>query len=199
MVLRGSAVVASNAAAMGSGIYYNNNANTWLSIVEGGRVSPTNDVFMAANNNPIVLSGPLSGRGLVAQITPPTYSTNQYVLGTVGGSNQWVVSNYYGKFSVTPESGGESAWYVGADGRLTHVNPTGLPAAISTLDLGNAGLEMGIEPAYVAQDGILDFATNVVGRAWVFQPLPTNAYAATNGRVVFNPAGPMGIFRMRRQ
>ncbi len=197
MVLRGSAVVASNTAMLGSGIYYNNDVHTWLSMAEGGRVEPTNDVFMATNNNPLVLSGPLSGRGIAARITPSTYSTNLFVLGAVVTNNLWIVSNYYGKFSVTPESGGGQAWYVGEDGRLSHVNPAGLPAEIGTLNLGETGLEMGVEPAYVAWDGVLDFATNVIDRAWNFQPLPTNAYAVTNGRVIVAPDTPLGIFRMR--
>ena len=198
MVLRGTAVVVSNSATTGSGIYYNNDAHTWLSVAEDARVVSTNDVFMATNSNPIVLAGRLSGRGLCAQITPPTYSTNQYVLGTVGGSNQWVVSNYYGKFSVTPETMGGTAWYVGEDGRLTHVNPAGLPALIGELALGETGLELGVKPAYVAWDGALDLATSVVGRAWDFDPLPTNAYAVTNGRLLIGPDKPTGIFRMRR-
>ena len=199
MVLRGSAVVAGNSATTGRGIYYNNDANTWLTIVEGGRVEPSNDVFMAANNNPIVLSGHLSGRGGAAQITPPTYSTNQYVLGTAAASNQWIVSNYYGKFSVTPESGGGQAWYMGEDGRLTHVNPASLPMEISEVEFGEPGLELGVDPGYMAWDGTLDFATSVVSRAWNFQPLSTNAYAVTNGRVVIAPDAPAGIFRMRRE
>lgn len=197
LVLRGSARVAGNAATQGSGIYYNNDAYTWLSMAEGGRVEPSNDVFMAANSGPLVLMGPVSGRGVSAQITPPAYSTNQFVLGTVGASNLWMVSNYYGKFSVTPDSGG-GEWHVGADGRLTRVDPAGLPAEIGGLATGEAGLEMDIAPAYVAWDGVLEFATNVVNHAWDFQPLPTNAYGVANGRIEIAPAAPQGVFRMRR-
>ena len=199
LVLRGSVVVASNTATAGSGIYYNNDAYTWLTIAEGGRVEPPNDVFMATNVNPLVLSGALAGRGTAAQLTPPTYSTNQQVLGTVGGSNLWVVSNYYGKFTVTPESTNGPVWFVGSDGRLCHVDPAGLPAALGAPDWTGGEVGMDVEPAYVAWDGVLDFATNLVDRAWVFQPVPTNAYAVTNGRVELTPEAPAGVFRMRRR
>jgi hypothetical protein len=199
MTLGGTAVVAGNTAPQGSGIYYNNDGSTWLTVVDGGRVEPPNDVYMGTTNNPVVLSGALSGRGIAAQITPPAYTTNQAVLGTTGSGNSWIVSNYYGKFTVTPEAGGGAAWHVGANGRLTHVDPAGLEAEIGEVSLTESGVEMAILPAYVAWDGVLDFATNVVDRAWNFQPLPTNEYAVTNGHVVVAPDAPMGVFRMRRK
>ena len=199
MRLGGSAVVASNAATQGSGIYYSNDGGTWLTVAAGGRVEPPNDVYMGTTNNPVVLEGALSGRGIVAQITPPAYSTNQFVLGTTGSGNSWIVSNYYGKFTVTPESGGGAAWFVGANGRLTHVDPASLEAEIGEVGLTGSGVEMTVLPAYVAWDGVLDFATNLAGNAWNFQPLPTNAYAVTNGRVVVAGDGPLGIYRMRRE
>lgn len=198
MVLRGEGIVAGNTAAQGSGVYYNNDSYTWLLMAEGGRVEPPNDVFMASNASPIILSGPLSGRGIAAQLTPTTYSTNQFVLGAMGTSNLWLVSNYYGKFSVTPEEGG-GTWYVGAEGSLSRVDPASLPTTIGELEITGEGLEMGIDPAYVAWDGVLDYATNIVNHAWNFQPLLTNAYSVTNGRVVVARDAPLRIFKMRRE
>lgn len=199
MILRGSVVVSGNVAAVaGRGVYYNNDSFTWLTLAEGARVDPSNDVYMASNINPLVLSGPLSGRGAAAQVTPSTYSTNFQVLGVASASNLWVVSNYYGKFTVTPEGGTNRAWYVGSDGRLTHDNPGLQPPEISSFAATASALELGIDPAYVAWDGTVDFATNLAGRGWNFQPLPTNLMAVTNGRVVVVPQVPAAVYRVRR-
>ena len=198
MILRGNAVVASNTATTGSGVLYNNDGNTWLSMAEGGRVVPPNDIYLATNLSSVLLTGPLTGRGTAAQLTPAAYVTNQSVVGAVWATNLWMVSNYYGKFSVTPE-GGSGAWYVNSAGRLSRTNPAELAAAIGGVEGGATGLEMDIDPDYVAWDGVVDFATNVVGQAWNFQPLATNAYSVTNGRVVVVPGATKGVFRIRRQ
>ncbi len=198
MALKGDALVVSNTASTGSGIFYNNDNNTWLTLAEGGRVVPSNDVCMATNLSPLVLAGPLSGRGTAVQLTPAIYSTNTSVLGTVGTSNLWIVSNYYGKFTVTPKSG--TAWYVNSRGQLSLTNPVLDPLEVPEIGeatWGAAGLEMAVDPAYVAWDGVLDCATNMIGNAWNFVPLATNAYAVTNGRVIVNSDVPMGVFRMR--
>ena len=81
-----------------------------------------------ANINAVLLTGPLTGRGTAAQLTPAAYATNQSVVGAVWATNLWMVSNYYGKFSVTPE-GGSGAWYVNSAGRLSRTNPAELAAA----------------------------------------------------------------------
>lgn len=197
--LRGTAVVASNTATQGSGIYYNDDGYTWLTLAEGARVDPSNDVFLAIGTSPVILEGALAGRGIAARITPFAYATNQVVLGASTNGNLWIVSNYYGKFSVTPAAGDPVPWYVAANGRLTRQNPAELPAAIDALVSGETGLELDVAPDYVAWDGAVDLATNLVGNAWNFQPLPTNAYAATNGQIVVVPGAPRGIYRMRRQ
>ena len=44
----------------------------------------------------------------------------------------------------------------------------------------------------------MDFATNLAGRGWNFQPLPTNLMAVTNGRVVVVPQVPAAVYRVRR-
>jgi len=199
MSLRGTAVVASNSATQGSGIYYNDDGNTWLTLADGARVHPSNDVFLAIGTSPVILESALTGRGLAARITPAVYATNQYVLGASTNGNLWIVSNYYGKFSVTPNAGDPAPWHVDVNGRLTRQDPAELPAAIGAVAAGEAGLELDVEPDYVAWDGVLDVATNLAGRAWNFQPLPTNAYVATNGQVVVVPGASQGIFRMRRQ
>ena len=167
-------------------------------MAEGGRVVPPNDVFLATNINFVLLTGPLTGRGTAAQLTPVAYVTNQSVVGAVWATNLWMVSNYYGKFSVTPE-GGSGAWYVNSAGRLSRTNPAALAAAIGGMGVGVSGLELDIDPDYVAWDGVVEFATNVVGQAWDFQPLATNAYSVTNGRVVVVPGASKGVFRIRRQ
>ena len=198
LVLKGEAVVAGNTASVGSGIFYNNDNNTWLTVAEGGRVMPSNDVCMATNLSPLVLAGPLSGRGIAVQLTPAIYSTNTFVLGAMGTSNLWMVSNYYGKFSVTPRSG--TAWYVNPGGQLSLSNPASDPLEAPVMGSASwvaGGLEMAVEPAYVAWDGVLDCATNMTGSAWNFVSLATNAYAVTNGRVIVNASVPMGIYRMR--
>jgi hypothetical protein len=199
MVVQGSAVVAGNSATQGSGIYYNNDGNTWLTLTEGGRVEPPNDVFMATDASPVILAGPLTERGVAAQITPSAYVTNRYVLGAATNSNLWVVSNYYGKFTVTPDPGDPVPWHVDVNGRLTRQDPAELPAEIGAVVSGEAGLELDVEPAYVAWDGVLDMATNLVGQAWNFQPLPTNTYTVANGRIAVTSDAPLGIYRMRRK
>lgn len=200
MALRGTAIVASNAATQGSGIYYNNDGNTWLIMAEGGRVDPANDVFLAsAGGSPVILESALTGRGPAARLTPSAYATNQAVLGAAAASNLWAVSNYYGKFSVTPNPGDPVPWFVDVNGRLTRQDPAELPAEIGAVASGAAGLELNVAPAYVAWNGVLDVATNLVGRAWNFQPLPTNAYAVTNGRIAVTSDAPLGIYRIRRK
>ena len=72
-------------------------------------------------------------------------------------------------------------------------------AAIGALAGGEAALELDVEPDYVAWDGVVDLATNRVGNAWNFQPLPTNTYAVTNGQVVVVPGAAQGIYRLRRE
>ena len=198
MILRGNAVIADNTATVGSGLYYQNDANTWVTVQDGARVVPPNDLFMVTNISPVMLGGPLSFRGPVAQITPPVYSTQAYVLGTTEEGTSWVVSNYYGKFTVTPEPGG-LLWHVGEDGRLSQVDPASLPAAVHELRAGDGGLELAVVPAYVAWDGGVDVATNIVNQSWAFQPLPTNAYSVTNGMVTVGLQAPLGVFRVRRQ
>ena len=199
MSLRGTALVASNSATQGSGIYYNDDVNTWLTLADGARVHPSNDVFLAVGTSPVILASALSGRGLAARITPFAYATNQVVLGASTNSNLWIVSNYYGKFSVTPAAGDPVAWHVDVNGRLTRQDPAKLPAAIGALAGGEAALELDVEPDYVAWDGVVDLATNRVGNAWNFQPLPTNTYAVTNGQVVVVPGAAQGIYRLRRE
>jgi hypothetical protein len=161
MTLRGTAVVASNTATQGSGIYYNNDSNAWFKLAQAGRVEPPNDIFMATTISPILLADPLAGSGVAGQITPAVYSTNQYVLGAVAASQLWVVSNYYGKFTVTPESGGGAAWFVDVNGKLSQEDPAELPAEIGSVTFGGGALELDITPAYVAWDGVLD-----ARRAW---------------------------------
>ena len=153
---------------------------------------------MATNATPILLSGAPTGRGFAAQLAPSSYSTNQYALAAVRAEDLWMVSNYYGKFSVTPQAGAGD-WFVNAEGRFSRTDPATLPAAIGEMGRSGAGLELGIEPDYVAWDGVLDVATNMAGRGWNFQPMPTNAYGVTNGRVVVAPTAPMGVYRMRRR
>ena len=199
MTLRGSAVVASNAATQGSGIYYNDDGNTWLVVAEGGRVHPSNDVFLAVGTSPVILESALTGRGIAARLTPAAYATNQVVLGAAVASNLWAVSNYYGKFSVTPNPGDPVPWFVDVNGRLVRQDPAELPAEIGAVSSGEAGLELDVAPDYVAWDGAVDVATNLAGRAWNFQPLPTNAYAVTNGRIAVTSAAPLGIYRIRRR
>ena len=199
MSLRGTAVVVSNAATQGSGIYYNDDGNTWLTLAEGARVHPSNDVFLAIGTSPVILESALTGRGVAARLTPSAYVTNQAVLGASTNSNLWIVSNYYGKFSVTPNPGDPVPWHVDVNGRLTRQDPAKLPAAIGALAAGEAGLELDVEPDYVAWDGVVDLATNRVGNAWNFQPLPTNAYVPTNGQVVVVPGAAQGIYRLRRE
>lgn len=199
MSLRGTAVVASNSATQGSGIYYNDDGNTWLTLAEGGRVDPSNDVFLAVGTSPVILESALTGRGLAARLTPAAYATNQIVLGASTNSNLWIVSNYYGKFTVTPAPGDPEPWHVDVNGRLTRQDPAELPAAIGAVAAGEAGLELDVAPDYVAWDGAVDVATNLAGRAWNFQPLPTNAYAVTNGRIAVTSAAPLGIYRIRRR
>lgn len=199
MVLKGSAVIASNTASTGSGIYYNNDANTWLSLAEGGRVDPENDVWLATTSMPVMLAAPLTGKGGAARITPPLYSTNLYVLGTQAAGDQWMVSNYYGKFTVTPSGVPGENWYVGTDGRLSHVDPAGIPPSITAVTVTTGTVEMGVVPAYVAWDGVVERATQVVSRGWNFQALPTNAYTVIDGRVVLVPDQAIGVFRMRRE
>ena len=199
MSLRGTAVVASNSATQGSGIYYNDDGNTWLTLAEGGRVEPSNDVFLAIGTSPVILESALTGRGLAARLTPAAYATNQIVLGASTNSNLWIVSNYYGKFTVTPNAGDPVPWHVDVNGRLTRQDPAELPAQIGAAALGATGLELDVEPDYVAWDGVLDVATNLAGRAWNFQPLPTNAYAVSNGQIAVTAAAPLGIYRMRRK
>lgn len=199
MALRGTAVVASNMATQGSGIYYNDDGSTWLTLAEGARVHPSNDVFLAVGASPVILANALSGRGIAARLTPSAYVTNQYVLGAAVASNLWVVSNYYGKFSVTPNPGDPVPWFVDVNGRLVRQDPAELPAAFGGMAAGEAGWELEVAPGYVAWDGVLDVATNLAGRAWNFQPLSTNAYAVTNGRIVVAPAAPWGIYRVRRK
>ena len=199
MSLRGTAVVASNSATQGSGIYYNDDGNTWLTLAEGGRVEPSNDVFLAIGTSPVILESALTGRGLAARITPAVYATNQYVLGVSTNGNLWIVSNYYGKYSVTPNAGDPVPWHVDVNGRLTRQDPAELPAAIGAVAAGEAGLELDVEPDYVAWDGVLDVATNLAGRAWNFQPLPTNAYVVSNGQIAVTADAPLGIYRMRRK
>lgn len=197
MVLKGSAVIASNTASTGSGIYYNNDGNTWLSVAEGGRVDPGNDVWLATTSMPVMLAAPLTGKGGTARITPPLYSTNLYVLRTVAGSNLWMVSNYYGKFTVTPPGEPGESWHVGADGRLSHVDPASIPAAITAVAVDSGTVEMAVAPAYVAWDGVVERATQVVSRGWDFQMLPTNAYTVVDGRVVLVSDQARGVFRIR--
>lgn len=199
MSLRGTAVVASNSATQGSGIFYNDDGNTWLTMAEGGRVHPSNDVFLAVGTSPVILEGALTGRGLSARLTPAAYATNQVVLGAATSSNLWIVSNYYGKFSVTPNAGDPVPWHVDVNGCLTRQDPAELPAAIGAAANGEAGMELDVEPDYVAWDGVLDVATNLAGRAWNFQPLPTNAYAVSNGQIAVAGDAPLGIYRMRRK
>ena len=199
MSLRGTAVVASNSATQGSGIYYNDDGNTWLTMADGARVHPSNDVFLAIGTSPVILESALTGRGLAARITPAVYATNQYVLGVSTNGNLWIVSNYYGKYSVTPNAGDPVPWHVDVNGRLTRQDPAELPAAIGAVAAGEAGLELDVEPDYVAWDGVLDVATNLAGRAWNFQPLPTNAYAVSNGQIAVTADAPLGIYRMRRK
>ena len=199
MSLRGTGLVASNSATQGSGIYYNDDANTWLTMAEGGRVHPSNDVFLAVGTSPVILEGPLTGPGLAARLTPAAYATNQFMLGAAAASNLWVVSNYYGKFSVTPNPGDPVPWFVDVNGRLSRQDPADLPAEIGAVASGEAGLELDVAPGYAAWDGVLDVATNLAGRAWNFQPLPTNAYAVTNGRIVVVPTAPRGVYRVRRK
>ena len=199
MSLRGTAVVASNSATQGSGIYYNDDGNTWLTMADGARVHPSNDVFLAIGTSPVILESALTGRGLAARITPAVYATNQYVLGVSTNGNLWIVSNYYGKYSVTPNAGDPVPWHVDVNGRLTRQDPAELPAAIGAVAAGEAGLELDVEPDYVAWDGVLDVATNLAGRAWNFQPLPTNAYVVSNGQIAVTADAPLGIYRMRRK
>ena len=197
--LRGTAVVASNAATQGSGIYYNDDGYTWLTLADGARVHPSNDVFLAVGTSPVILESALTGRGVAARLTPSAYATNQVVLGASTNSNLWIVSNYYGKFSVTPAAGDPVPWHVDVNGRLSRQDPAKLPAAIGAMANGEAGLDLDVAPDYVAWDGVVDLATNLAGNAWNFQPLPTNAYAVTNGRVVVVPGAAQGIYRMRRE
>ena len=74
-----------------------------------------------------------------------------------------------------------------------------MPAEIGAVASGEAGLELDVAPDYVAWDGAVDVATNLAGRAWNFQPLPTNAYAVSNGQIAVTADAPLGIYRMRRK
>ncbi len=197
--MSGSAWVASNTAAKGSGIYYNNDEYTWLTLGGGARVAPPNDIYYAAGSSAIWLSEALTGPGLAAQITPFAYNTNAYVLGALTDDDLWLVTNYYGKFSVTPDSTDSNSvpWYVGAHGRLSRDNPAWIPATILSIASSETHVEWGVEPAYQAWDGIVELATNLVGQAWNFQPLPTNAYSVTDGRVVVPRDRPLGVYRLR--
>ncbi|HOE00517.1 MAG TPA: hypothetical protein PKI64_05580 [Kiritimatiellia bacterium] len=197
MSLRGTAVVASNSATQGSGIYYNDDGNTWLTLAEGGRVEPSNDVFLAIGTSPVILESALTGRGLAARLTPAAYATNQIVLGASTNSNLWIVSNYYGKFTVTPAPGDPEPWYVNVNGRLSRDNSAATPATILSIASSETNVEWGVEPAFQAWDGVVELATNLVGQAWNFQPLAPEAYSVTNGRVVVPRDRPLGIYRLR--
>ena len=110
-----------------------------------------------------------------------------------------MVSNYYGKFTVTPSGVPGENWYVGTDGRLSHVDPAGIPPSITAVTVTTGTVEMGVVPAYVAWDGVVERATQVVSRGWNFQALPTNSYTVIDGRVVLVPDQAIGVFRMRRE
>ena len=152
---------------------------------------------MAHGLNPIVLAGPLSGRGPAAQLTPAIYEANQWMLAAATTNDLWVVSNYYGKFTVTPAPGDPEPWYVNVNGRLSRDNSAATPATILSIASSETNVEWGVEPAFQAWDGVVELATNLVGQAWNFQPLAPEAYSVTNGRVVVPRDRPLGIYRLR--
>lgn len=197
LTVGGNAVMASNTAPQGSGIFNNNDGYAWLTWQGGGKVVPPNDVFMAHGLNPIVLAGPLSGRGPAAQLTPAIYEANQWMLAAATTNDLWVVSNYYGKFTVTPAPGDPDPWYVNVNGRLSRDNSAATPATILSIASSETNVEWGVEPAFQAWDGVVELATNLVGQAWNFQPLAPEAYSVTNGRVVVPRDRPLGIYRLR--